>query len=355
MPAPAFEIRPFAKDASRTDYAALNRHNNRMRKERLPDDPPIPLEETIQNLHSMPPFVDLRLWAAWNAEGSEIVGLGDVVLLRLEENRRLAQFEITVEADYRRQGLGRRLLRLIAEAAEQDERSLLMTSTVDRVPAGEAFMLRLGVKKGLEAHTNQLRLADLEHGLLRRWIEQGEQNRELFELGFWDGPYPEERLAAIVELYDLTNQQPHGELEVEDMHLTPEQVRQVEQNIFARGNQRWTAYVLDRGTGGFAGYSETVWNPNRPEILRQDMTGVFPHYRGRGLGRWLKAAMLERVLRERPEVKYVRTGNADSNAAMLKINTELGFQPYTADALWQVELQQVFAYLNTHAKEESHA
>jgi GNAT superfamily N-acetyltransferase len=75
------------------------------------------------------------------------------------------------------------------------------------------------------------------------------------------------------------------------------------------------------------------------------MTGVFPQYRNKGLGRWLKAAMLERVMRERPEVKVVRTGNADSNAAMLKINHELGFKPYMASAIWQVELDKVREYL----------
>ena len=43
----------------------------------------------------------------------------------------------------------------------------------------------------------------------------------------------------------------------------------------------------------------------------------------------------------------MRTGNADSNAAMLKINRELGFQPYMASALWQVELDRVLTYLQT--------
>jgi GNAT superfamily N-acetyltransferase len=105
--------------------------------------------------------------------------------------------------------------------------------------------------------------------------------------------------------------------------------------------------VIERTTGKFAGYTETVWNPNRPEILRQDMTGVFPEYRGKGLGRWLKAAMLDKVLKDRPQVKFVRTGNADTNAAMLKINQELGFKPYTADILWQVELERVLVYLGT--------
>ncbi len=81
------------------------------------------------------------------------------------------------------------------------------------------------------------------------------------------------------------------------MHMTPDQLRQMEKNLFARGNQRWTYYIIDRATGKFAGYTETVWNPNRPEVLRQDMTGVFPEYRNKGLGRWLKAAMLDKVLK----------------------------------------------------------
>jgi hypothetical protein len=57
--------------------------------------------------------------------------------------------------------------------------------------------------------------------------------------------------------------------------------------------------------------------------------------------------MLDKVLKDRPQVKYVRTGNADTNAAMLKINMELGFKPYMAETLWQVELQQVLEYLQS--------
>jgi GNAT superfamily N-acetyltransferase len=325
----------------------MNRHANRMRLERLPDDPPIPLEESIQNPQSIPSFVDLRLWAAWTPGQDEIAALGNVSLLRVEENRHLSSFDISVLAEHRRQGLGRQMLRRIAEAAAADQRRLLMTSTNDRVPAGEAFMLRMGAQKGLEAHTNQLKIEALDRELVARWLGQGQQNLADFELGLWDGPYPEGHIQDVSELYDLVNQQPLGVLELERERYTPEHIREMEHNLFARGNQRWTYYLVERATAKFAGYSETVWNPNRPEQLRQDMTGVFPQYRGKGLGRWLKAAMLDKVLRERPQVKFVRTGNADSNAAMLKINTELGFEPYIAEALWQVELDQVREYLGS--------
>ncbi len=342
---PAFQIHSFDKNASQAEYIALNRHTNRVRLERFPNDPPIPIEETIRNLQSIPPFADLRLWATWNADQDEIVALGNVIILRLEENQHMAQFEITVLPEYRRQGLGRQLLSRIADVAQQENRRLLITSTADRIPGGAEFMMRLGAQRGLETHTNQLCIADLDRGLIGSWLARGQENLAEFDLGFWDGAYPEEQLQAIADLSDLTNQQPLGDLDIEDMHTTPEQLRQIETNLFARGSQRWTFYIVDRATDQFAGYTETIWNSNRPEVLRQDMTGVFPQYRNKGLGRWLKVAMLDKVLRERPQVKYVRTGNADSNVAMLKINTALGFKPYMAETLWQAELQGALTYL----------
>jgi GNAT superfamily N-acetyltransferase len=338
-------IQPFERmEASPAEYAGLNKLINQMRKETHPDDPPIPLEETIQNIKTIPPIVEVKFWTAWTAE-EEMVGYATATLYRTEENKHIAPFDVQILPEFRRQGLGRQMLNLITETARMEERRLLLTQTIDRVPAGEAWMQRMGARKGLETHINQLKMADLKDGLVEEWLRHGQESREAFALGTWDGPYPEDKLDEIAELYDLTNQQPHGELEVEDIHMTPEQLRQMETNIFARGGQRWTFYAIDRESGKFAGYTETVWNPNRPEILSQDMTGVFPQYRNKGLGRWLKAAMLDKVIKERPQVKYVRTGNADSNAAMLKINHELGFKPYMASAIWQVELDKVREYL----------
>lgn len=344
----SIQIHPFhVKDASPAEYAALNRLSNTIHREELPDDPAIPLEESILGLKNLPPFVEIKMWCAWDTDQKEIIAQGNVVLPRIEENRHMAQFDIRVQAENRRQGLGRRLLALVAEATQADNRRLLITQTVDRIPGGEALMTHLGAQKGLEMHVNQLRLTDLDRGLIERWIAQASQRSGGFKLGLWEGPYPEEQITTVVQLMELTNQQPIGNLDIEHMHFTPEKIRQMEQTIFSWGNQRWTLYVTEEATGKFAGYTETVWNPNRPEVLHQDMTGVFPEYRNRGLGRWLKAAMLEKVLRDRPQVKYVRTGNADTNAAMLKINLELGFQPYMANTIWQIDIQRVLDYLNS--------
>jgi hypothetical protein len=55
--------------------------------------------------------------------------------------------------------------------------------------------------------------------------------------------------------------------------------------------------------------------------------------------------MMQKILKERPEVEFIRTRNANSNAPMLKINVEMGFKPYIANTVWQIETEKVENYL----------
>ena len=333
------------RSASEHEYLALNRINNAQRAEILPDDPPIPLEESMRSLKNLPDFVDAFAWAAWDANHQEMIASGNIHIARTEENQHIAEMGIYVRQPYRRQGVGTWLLAKISEVARAENRRLLVTESVGNLESGEAFLFRIGGEKGLVGHLNQLRLDELDLRLVETWLERGRGNESVFSLGLWEGPYPENQMDAILELRELENQAPIEDLDIEPTHLTREQVRQIENQLFARGFQRWTFYLIERATGKMAGYTETVWNPNRPYFLYQDMTGVFPEYRNRGLGRWLKAAMIDKIRHERPEVKFIRTENADSNAAMLKINHELGFKPYISSPIWQIPLEKVEAYL----------
>jgi GNAT superfamily N-acetyltransferase len=340
-------ITPFdLRAASAQEYALLGAHFNRTRAEQLPDDPPIPLDERIRNWQHMPPFVEVFAWTARDAGGAAIVASGHIIISRTDDNQHLAEFGIDVAPEYRRQGLGHRVLAEIADTARREGRRLLITETTARVPAGAAFMERLGARKGLESHTNQLNLAEVNHELINRWLEQAGERAADFDLGCWDGPYPEAKIEAIIALHEVMNTEPRGSLDIEDFRMTPERLRQSEQARAARGTERWTLYVRERTTDRFAGFTEVFWHPNRPQILQQGATAVFPRDRNRGLGRWLKAAMIEKVRRERPDVRFIRTGNADSNAPMLKINQALGFKPYIAHTTWQVETEYVLRYLN---------
>lgn len=337
------------RNATEREYAALNDFQNVLQAERFPDDPPTPLEERVSWWKHGPELIDHSSWVIWNNAGTEIIADAGATFWRTEENKHAIDCGIGVRPTHRRAGLARQLLVPIADHAERVGRHLLIVWTYDRAPGGAAFMEQLGGDRGMETHTNQLAVADLDPAMIRLWLARAPERASGFELGLWDGPYPEDELEAIAKLHNVMNTAPRDKLDLEDFSTTPAMLRDWERVMSANGDQRWTAYVRERATGAFAGFTEVFWSPNQPHLLWQGNTGVFPQFRGHGLGRWLKATMLERVLRERASVRFIRTGNADSNAPMLKINHELGFKPLIANTTWQIELSKVRKYLAERA------
>jgi GNAT superfamily N-acetyltransferase len=321
----------------------LNAIWNRQRLETLPDDPPVPLEENLQGWRNIPEFVVVEEFLYWNEEHTAAAAVCEIEYYITEENRHMAFFDIYVPPENRRRGLGKRMLARLTSIAVEQARTLMITRTTERIPAGQMFVECLGASRGMEMQTNQLRLSELDRKWVERWRNPPAPG---FTLGTLVGACPEELLEAIVALLNNTSDVPHGELAIDEQKFTPKQIRDMEQFQHARSIQRWTMYLQEDTSGRVAGLTEVMWNPNRPQILEQGFTGVDPAFRGRGLGRWLKAAMIDKVLAERPEVAFVRTGNANENAPMLKINTEMGFKPYQAQTLWQIETQKVVDYLS---------
>ncbi len=344
---PDYEICPFQlRASSQAEYASLNEFENVLRHEYLPEDPPIHCIEAVQRWQALPAYVEEAAWAAWDRPRSRIAAFVEADIYHTGDNEHEMDFRIEVLPEARRQGLARQMLGLVVDQARRHNRRLLITESRGSVPGSGEFLSGIGARRGLEAHQNQLRLAELDPGLIQRWLERSSPLSNEFCLGWWDERYPEERIQELASLMQVVaNDQPRDTLDLEDMNFTPDIVRQFENAMLAGGQERWVLYVTDRGRNRVQGLTEVLWHPDRPTILVQGFTAVAPEYRCRGLGRWLKAAMLNRVLQQRPQVEVVRTGNANSNAPMLQINMQLGFKPYIPWCIWQVETEAVATYL----------
>jgi GNAT superfamily N-acetyltransferase len=345
---PQINFRPIdLRSASQQEYECLGEFKNILNKEYFPDDPPIPLEEQIQGWKNIPAFDEMQVYAGWNAPGTKIIALSETSVEHTEDNQHISYFRLEVLPEYRCQGLGREMLGMALSFARKHNRRLLMVWASDRITAAGIFLEHIGARKGLQSHTNQLKISEFDRNLMERWLNEARPLQKDFNMSLWEGPIPEERIQEIATLMGkLANDEPREDLEIEDMKITPEMLREYEKFFNARGTIRWLTYLTDRNHGNIIGFTEVYWNPNRPAILNQGFTAVDAVYRNQGMGHWLKAATIQKILRERPEVEYIRTGNANSNAPMLKINREMGFKPYFANILWQVDMAQVEKYLN---------
>ena len=306
--------------------------------ERVPEDPLTPIEVYMQRARAKTPNQWRAYFSARDSTGAHVgyafVGRN----LNEPENAHVRWCEVGVHPDHRRRGLGRALLRAVVQACEGTGDDLLFISqTNSRVAAADAFSKAIGASAALPMKMNQLTLADVDRASVAEWAKIDPQG---YRLERADDVVPQALLQPYLGAVNAMNDMPKGELRVSDQRFTAEQIHDRESWLKQAGMRWWAIVAIDEATGQGAGFTEVQYDPRVPHVIWQGGTGVVAAHRGHKLGLWMKAVMLERILRERPTAKYVRTGNANVNEQMLAINTQLGFVHAWSQTLWQLPLAE---------------
>ena len=311
----------------------------RIDQERVPEDPITPDDVYARQITAAPPDGRLFFWRAH--ENGVLVG-GAYLQLSDRENLRLGFGGALVLPDARRRGIGRALLRHVAERASSDGRTMLAGQTSDRVPSGAAFARAVGANPGLEMHTSQLDVRGLEPELIQRWIDDSRAKAAGYHIAWVDWANADDTtIGQVAQAYEAINDMPKGDLAVEDEHWDVPRTRERYAFFAKMGFEVWTAIAIHDATSAGVGFTEINLTPQVPEIVQQQGTAVTPAHRGHALGMWLKAAVLGRLVRERPKARFIRTGNAKVNEAMLRINAELGFRQAWSTTFWQAEVAKL--------------
>lgn len=318
---------------------------NTISAEALPDDPPTPVAEAIAAHRSTPERV--RRWTVRvRDEGGALVGsVGFRVDPDHDDNPDILWASPTVAAGHRQRGIGTQLLAYLVAKAQAEGRSRLVGSSNDRLPGGGPFAQAVGAEEKQAMHMNHLLIAELDRELMTRWNDEGPVRAPDYELISWSGPVPEEHLEQFLDIVLVMNTAPRDDLELNDFTLTAEQIREGEKQLAAIGGENWVVVARRKSDGEWAGFHDLTWVPFEPKVMHVGATGVRPEHRGHALGKWLKAAMMLKVLDDKPEVDEIRTGNADSNDAMLGINREMGYKPMLASTTWELSVEKAAAWL----------
>ena len=270
-------------------------------------------------------------------DGTRAAGIGHLELNTDAANANLAGVEITPTDDY----TAARVLAELLRRARADGRTSVI-AWGDRTPAAHAFWTGLGAELRYTEQESSLDVASVDAELMAQWIEAGPADLELVH---WSRRCPEEWIDALVATANAMNDAPTDDLDMADTIVDAAMVRAEIEARAARGLE-FQGVLAVTADGEAAGSTEVFVNRHRPAASWQWNTVVLPAHRGRGIGRWMKAAMWQRLRTTEPDVTALQTGNAASNAHMLAINTEMGFQPTHLMACWQANLETLDARLS---------
>jgi GNAT superfamily N-acetyltransferase len=250
-----------------------------------------------------------------------------------DKNRHLMGASWSVTPGLRRRGIGSHWLPIVLELMDRHGCTLLTVGSEEE--SGHAFLKSIGAQPKTTGRESRLQLAEVDWNQVDRWIAQGAARNPNTALEFHDRIPEAMRDDYSTQFSRLLNTIPVDDLDIGEVVITPAVMAEWYERLDQAGET--VHEVLAREPdGSMSAITNMKWGAHTVDVLDQYFTGVDPAARGRGLGKWIKAAMLEHMRAIHPQVRYVSTWNAASNAAMLGINDALGFKPYRIGVEYQI-------------------
>lgn len=281
-------------------------------------------------------FGPQSFWAA--RDSGELVGATRVIYLG-QENSNSAFVTVNVRTDRRREGIGTGLLAGSLTDLREQRRSLVVGQNVVLGGPADLWATGLGFVKVQQRAEQHLRVKETDPEL---WLAPAPNG---FSMLRWIDSAPEELLEGFASLRNSIADAPKGDSSYQPPEWTPARVREEEAEVRAAGRvHRFVAAVHER-TGTLAGFTELACTPEYATVYFQQDTAVLRNFRGRGLGRAIKAEMMRWLIADQTSVETVMTNTAADNVHMIRVNSQLGYVTVRITAFVEAETDLLSARL----------
>jgi GNAT superfamily N-acetyltransferase len=258
------------------------------------------------------------------------------VTVHHKDNRDVLGCELVVQADQRRVGVGSALLTSMGDLARELGCSRLLTEMPMNEP-GAAWARSRGARPVSEMTHRRLDLTNLNVAAHDTLLADARAHATDYTLVQWTSPMPDEHLADCAVLEEkMSTDMPLDDLEWEPEVYDAERMRRRNEMIAARGIRQYSSAAQHTATGELVGVTTLSRLATLPDHIDQWETIVLEQHRGHRLGMLLKIENLRFAQREEPQLRFIDTVNADSNAAMLRVNHALGFEAVRPWGEWEL-------------------
>ncbi len=224
---------------------------------------------------------------------------------------------VLVDPEWRRQGVGSQLFDDALQCAQEQEATLLETEVRDHLPASVHFAERRGFV--IDRHTNEstLDVTTFDErpfsGAIEAVEAQGIRFRTLADMG--------NTFEAQRNLYEINRRYA---LDVPGSDQTFAPFERFQQQVFAADWYRADGQIVALDGDKWVGMAAVGYFADT-NSMHNNMTGVEPSYRGRGIAFALKLLTIRCA--QRYGAAYISTSNDSANVPILAINRKLGYQP----------------------------
>ena len=352
LPNNGVDIVPFdAHTASRADWTAFHAYRRARQQEAWPDNP-IPSDEQFEeDDRERDPHGEHLRFVAKIPHG--IVGSTWSYLLNpgspnFAERARFLDAHVAVLGPWRGCGVGTRLLAAVHALMLAHNKTILTMATHEQ--DGHGFLRHLGAAEKTRSVENRLSTEGVDWALLARWESAALTSLPGATFASFGPRVPLDVYDSLSPTLDaLSEDIPLDQLEHAPIRFEMERLREWYRQLDRVGGAHELMLLRD-GEGCVVGLTEVAWMARTPDRAFQMLTGVRRDRRGLGLAQGLKAAMLRHIRVRYPSVSLVVTYNAQSNAAMLAVNTKLGCRVHRQNGAYQIDRDAIGAWLGRDAR-----
>jgi GNAT superfamily N-acetyltransferase len=201
------------------------------------------VESYIASARNLPSLFNDHAWLADTADGTPVAS--GFCWSNAAGDGRVMECDVLVRRDRRREGIGSQLFARIYAATAAEGRFVLTWSTFAAVPAGDAFSRRLGARVARVNRTGELCLAEVDWPMIEDWARARRAKQRGYRLEMIDGVFPEPLRPDAAKFHHIMQTAPRDDLDVGDVHVTADDIAELDQALLDAERLRWTALIRD--------------------------------------------------------------------------------------------------------------